>query len=212
VFRDAAIRFLLVAWELIMGQNRRISLEPPADTGVDSGIEVQSLAMDDAVPNLEGETEAVTLVPSLETEGETVAVPNPEAESEAANSIGLLLQRVAGSSIDEIDRLTGELQAIRRLLQTEATRIEHQIIEYAHLNQSAMQTTTIIAERLASLRTVPGEQSGEPQPDPVPQEDDRVSVHQPPAGRRGDSRFHGPAHATGGPFAGARPPGSIASV
>jgi hypothetical protein len=214
VFRDAAVRFLLAAWELIMGQNLRMSLEPPVDTGVDSGIEVQSLAMDE-VPSLEGDSEAVTLVPSLEAEGEgeTVAVSSPEGESEAtANSIGLLLQRGASSAIDEIGRLTAELQAVRRLLQSEATRIEHQIIEYANLNQSTMQTTKIIAEHLASLRTAPGEPSDKPQPDPIPQEDDRVPVHQPPAGRRGDSRFHGPAHATGGSSAGVRPPGSIVSV
>jgi hypothetical protein len=76
---------------------------------------------------------------------------------------------------------------MRRLLQTEATRIEHQIIEYAHLNESAMQTTKTIADHLSRLGTAPDERSGESQPDPVPQEDD--PFQRPPAGRRGDSRF-----------------------
>ena len=44
----------------------------------------------------------------------------PEAESEAvANNIGTLLQRVAGSSVQEIDRLMGELHTLRELLQSE---------------------------------------------------------------------------------------------
>jgi hypothetical protein len=204
VIRDAARRFLLAAWELIVDFVKpQESLEPPVDTGVDTGTEGQSTAMDEAVPSLEAD-EAVTLVPSL------------EAESEAtANSIGLLLQRVADTSTDEIDRLTTELRAMRHMLQTEATQIEHQVMKYTHLTQSAMRTTKVIADHLASRRTAPDKPNGEDnalRPDPVPQEDDRVPVHQPPAGRRGDSRFRGTTHATGGSFAGVRPPGSIANV
>jgi hypothetical protein len=55
-----------------------------------------------------------------------------------------------------------------------------------------------ILHQLFAHAVAPGEPSGQRQPDPIPQEDDRVPVHQPPAGRRGDSRFRGPAHATGG--------------
>jgi hypothetical protein len=178
---------------------------------VNTGTERQSIVMDE-VPSFEGDSEAVPLVPSLEGEGkgETVALEPSEAEGEApaqpakgeaaANSIGLLLQRVAGSSIDEIDRLTGELEAIRRLLQTEATRIEHQIAEYAHLNESAMQTIKIIADCLSSLGNAPNEPSGEPQPGS--EEDDCVAVHQAQAARLGDSRFRGPAQVAIGSFAG----------
>ena len=156
-------------------------------------------------------------MPSLEGESETVTtVPSPEAESEAtANSIGLLLQRVADASTDEIEKLTTELRAMRHMLQTQATQIEHQVMKYTHSTQSAMRTTKVIADHLASRRTAPDKPSGEdnaPEADLVPQEDDRVPDHQPPAGRRGDSRFRGPAHVTGGSFAVVRPPGSIASV
>jgi hypothetical protein len=216
VIRDAARRFLLAAWELIMDLVKpQESPEPPVDTGVDTCTEGQITAMDEA-PSLEAD-EAVTLVPSLEAESETVApVPSPEAESGAtADSIGLLLQRVADASTDEIDRLTTELRAMSHMLQTEAAQIDHQVMKYAHLTQTAMRTTKVIADHLASHRTASDKPSGEddaPQPDPVPQEDDRAAVHEPPAGRRGDSRFHGPAHATGGSLAGVRPPGSLASV
>jgi len=58
-----------------------------------------------------------------ELRGEVATVRSPEAESElVANSIGSLLQRVAGSSVQEIDRLIAELQTLRKLLQNEGAR------------------------------------------------------------------------------------------
>jgi hypothetical protein len=73
----------------------------------------------------------------------------PEGESEVvANNIGTLLQRVAGTSVQEIDRLIAELQTLRELLQSEGARVQREITEYAHLSQSAMQSTKIITERL----------------------------------------------------------------
>jgi hypothetical protein len=78
-------------------------------------------------------------------------VRSPEAESEAAaSSIGSLLQRVAGSSVQEIDQLIAELQIMRTSLESEGARVQREIIEYAHLSQSAMQTTKVIVENLAS--------------------------------------------------------------
>jgi hypothetical protein len=77
----------------------------------------------------------------------------PEADSEAvANNIGTLLQRVAGSSVQEIDRLMGELHTLRELLQSEGARVQREITEYAHLSQSAMQSTKIINESLSKWK------------------------------------------------------------
>ena len=77
----------------------------------------------------------------------------PEAESElVASNIGALLQRVAGTSMQEIDRLISELQTLRELLNTENLRVQRELTEYAHLSQSAMQSTKIIAESLASWK------------------------------------------------------------
>jgi hypothetical protein len=74
----------------------------------------------------------------------------PETDSEVvANNISTLLQRVAGTSVQEIDRLIAELQTLREMLQTEGARVQREITEYAHLSQSAMQSTKIIAESLS---------------------------------------------------------------
>jgi len=78
----------------------------------------------------------------------------PETDSElVANNISSLLQRVAGTSVQEIDRLIAELQTLRELLQAEGQRVQREITEYAHLSQSAMHSTKIIAESLASWKS-----------------------------------------------------------
>ncbi len=77
----------------------------------------------------------------------------PDTDSEqVASNISTLLQRVAGSSVQEIDRLIDELQTLRNLLHTEGARVQREITEYAHLSHSAMQSTRIIAESLASWK------------------------------------------------------------
>ena len=50
--------------------------------------------------------------------------------------------------MQEMDNLIAELKALREKLQSEAARVHREIIEYATLNQSAMQTTKIISESL----------------------------------------------------------------
>ncbi len=78
----------------------------------------------------------------------------PETDSEVvANNISTLLQRVAGTSVQEIDRLIAELQTLREMLQTEGARVQREITEYAHLSQSAMQSTKIIAESLGQWKS-----------------------------------------------------------
>ena len=85
-----------------------------------------------------------------------VATPRQplQVDSElVANSISTLLQSVAGSSGPaEIDRLMAKLHTLRDLLQAESARIQREITEYAHLSQSAMQTTKIITESLVMWR------------------------------------------------------------
>ena len=62
------------------------------------------------------------------------------------------MQRVAGTSVQEIDGLIAEL--LRALLQEERARVQRNLAEYAHLSQSAMQSTKIIAESLTQSKQV----------------------------------------------------------
>jgi hypothetical protein len=84
------------------------------------------------------------------------AARGPEAEGQAAaDTLESLLQRVAASSLSEIDRLIDEMTTMRHRLQAEAERVQRQIVIYAHLSQSAMQTTRSISESLASHKVGP---------------------------------------------------------
>ena len=79
----------------------------------------------------------------------------PETDSElVANGVVTLLQRVAGTSMQDIDGLISELQILRETLQEQGVRVQRNLAEYAHLSQSAMQSTKIIAESLAQWRQV----------------------------------------------------------
>jgi ABC-type transporter Mla subunit MlaD len=81
----------------------------------------------------------------------------PENDGEVvANNISSLLQRVSGSSVQEIERLIGELQTLRDRLQSEGARVQREIIQYANLSQAAMQSTKTIAESLTNWKAVRG--------------------------------------------------------
>jgi hypothetical protein len=74
-----------------------------------------------------------------------------------ANQLGTLIQRVADSSVREIDGLIGELERLRENLHSEGARVQQEISEYALLSQSAMQSTMqstkMIAESLSKWKT-----------------------------------------------------------
>ena len=111
------------------------------------------------------ESAEVDTLPELEVEGEirefvrrdVVGIRRqPENDGElVANNINQLLSRVAGTSVQEIDRLITELQTLRDTLQSEAARVQREIVEYATLSQAALQSTKIIAESLTHWKKVP---------------------------------------------------------
>lgn len=77
--------------------------------------------------------------------------PDNGGELVAAN-VTVLLQRLAGTSVQEIDRLIAELETLRDRLRTEGARVEREVNEYANLSNSAMHSTRIILESLASWK------------------------------------------------------------
>ena len=80
----------------------------------------------------------------------------PENESEMVTSnLNSLLQRVAGTSVQEIDNLITELETLRDMLRSEAARVQREIVQYSTLTQGALQSTKTIAESLTQLKKVP---------------------------------------------------------
>jgi hypothetical protein len=75
--------------------------------------------------------------------------PNNEA---AVNSVNSLIQRVAGTSLAEIEKLIGELEGLRDLLHAEGQRVQREISGYAQLSQAAMKSTRMIADNVTQWK------------------------------------------------------------
>jgi hypothetical protein len=72
-----------------------------------------------------------------------------------ADNISSLLQRVSANSVQDIERLIGELKMLRDQLQHESERVQREIVEYASLSQAATQSTKIIMESLNHWKQIP---------------------------------------------------------
>ncbi len=77
----------------------------------------------------------------------------PEVTGELfATNVNSLVQRVAGTSLREIDTLLRELEGLREFLHSEGERVQREVAGYAHLSQTAMNSTKIIAESMHQWR------------------------------------------------------------
>src|SRR3954447_7549417 len=69
------------------------------------------------------------------------AEPALDASAEATvNNVNSLIQRVAGTSLAEIENLVSELESLRDLLHAEGQRVQREISGYAQLSQAAMKS------------------------------------------------------------------------
>jgi hypothetical protein len=84
--------------------------------------------------------------------------PNAEA---TVNNVNSLIQRVAGTSLSEIENLISELEALRELLHAEGQRVQREISGYAQLSQAAMKSTRMISDNVQQWkRTADGLRNG----------------------------------------------------
>jgi hypothetical protein len=76
-----------------------------------------------------------------------------EASTEATvNSVNSLIQRVAGTSLSEIENLISELESLRDMLHAEGQRVQREISGYAQLSQAAIKSTRVIADNVAQWK------------------------------------------------------------
>lgn len=78
--------------------------------------------------------------------------PTDTPADNSAQHLSSLIERVSAASVAEIDRVIGELQAMRALLQSEGDRVRREITGYAGLSQSAVATAKTIADTLAQIK------------------------------------------------------------
>ena len=90
----------------------------------------------------------------LRRPGQTAPLTDTVADSDAAvKNVNSLIQRVAGTSLGEIENLITELETLRDLLHVEGQRVQREIAGYAHLSHAAMKSTRIIAENLQQWKS-----------------------------------------------------------
>jgi hypothetical protein len=87
--------------------------------------------------------------PALGPAGDSGLEPSAEATVSNVNS---LIQRVAGTSLSEIENLISELEALRELLHAEGQRVQREISGYAQLSQAAMKSTRMIADNVSQWK------------------------------------------------------------
>jgi hypothetical protein len=81
--------------------------------------------------------------------------PNADAPIEpetTVNNVNSLIQRVAGTSLSEIENLISELENLRELLHEEGQRVQREISGYAQLSHAAMKSTRMIADNVAQWK------------------------------------------------------------
>ena len=79
--------------------------------------------------------------------------PTLEPSTEATvNNVNSLIQRVAGTSLGEIENLIAELESLRDLLHAEGQRVQREISGYAQLSQAAMKSTRMIADNVTQWK------------------------------------------------------------
>ena len=70
----------------------------------------------------------------------------------AASNVRSLVQRVAGTSLQEIDNLIGELQSLRDYISKEGERVQREITGYAQLNHTAFKSARIISDSMSKWK------------------------------------------------------------
>ena len=82
------------------------------------------------------------------SEGDAAADP-------AAENLNALIRRVAGASMEEIDRVILELQGIRDMLRSEGERVSRELADYASLSHASMTAMKVIGDSLKQWKDAP---------------------------------------------------------
>jgi hypothetical protein len=87
----------------------------------------------------------------LVSSADTATTLEPSTEA-TVNNVNSLIQRVAGTSLSEIENLISELESLRDLLHAEGQRVQREISGYAQLSQAAMKSTRMIADNVTQWK------------------------------------------------------------
>lgn len=87
---------------------------------------------------------------------DVVSMRRPRRESApevGPENVTALLERVAGNSVQEVEKLIGELQAVRDYLHAEGERVQRELASYAHVSQTALASVKIITDSMGQWKS-----------------------------------------------------------
>src|SRR5665811_759898 len=70
------------------------------------------------------------------------------ANDPAAENLNALIRRVAGDSMEEIDRVIRELESVRDMMRNEGERVSREIAGYASLSHAVVTAMKVIADSI----------------------------------------------------------------
>src|ERR1039457_7261938 len=79
----------------------------------------------------------------------------PPANGPAAEDLNAVVRRVAGDSIEEIDRVIRALENVRDMMRNEGERVSLEIAGYASLSHAAASASKVIADSIHQLKDAP---------------------------------------------------------
>ena len=77
------------------------------------------------------------------------------ANGPAAENLNALIQRVAGDSMEEIDRVIRELESVRDMMRNEGERVSRAVAGYASLSHAATTAMKVIADSIKQWKDAP---------------------------------------------------------
>lgn len=76
-----------------------------------------------------------------------------ESGEVAVDTVNSVIERVAGASVTEIERVMAELTLVRDMLRNEGERVQREISGYASMSQAAMTSMKIIGDSLVQWKS-----------------------------------------------------------
>jgi hypothetical protein len=142
------------------------SLQSSEGTQVNEGLEAFSkleseigelVLRDVTAPRNDNELNAGSLVHTQVNERESkigeldrdATAPRLQQGNDSELNVGSLVQKVSGTSVQEVEKLITELRTLRGKLQKEAARVQREMVGYAVLLQDARKSIGTISDSLS---------------------------------------------------------------
>jgi hypothetical protein len=76
----------------------------------------------------------------------------PDTTPDGTTELNKLIERAAGASMDEIDRVIRELESLRGHLRDEGERVSREIAGFASLSRASKTAMQVIADTIQKLK------------------------------------------------------------